>query len=398
MNKRFLYAFSGVMILLVSGMVYAWSVFSSSIAVEYPDWSRASLSLVFTFVMLFFCIGGLIGGFIPAKVKPTWSILASAVFFLIGFQLSSRAQSPTALCFGFGFFCGIGASLSYNGVISSISKWFPDSQGLISGVLLMGFGFSSFIFGKVFQSMSVSFSWRDSFQLLGLVSSVILAFFAFFIRRPETSALVEKRSEGARNFSPCEMVRTPAFYVFFIWAVLMSAAGLSLVSQASGIAAASSNASPDTIATLVGMISISNGLGRVLFGMLYDRKGCNVVLQSIHVSMVASSIFLCLATRMQSIFLLVVGFIVGGLGYGGITCTNSAYVSSTFGMRNYPRNFPIMTMNLLFASFGSTIAGALLDSTNSYYSIYLLIGGLTAAGFLLSFVIAKSRRNLLNGE
>ena len=49
------------MVLLMSGMVYAWSVFSSAIGAEFPSWSKASLSLTFTLVMVFFCLGGLIG-------------------------------------------------------------------------------------------------------------------------------------------------------------------------------------------------------------------------------------------------------------------------------------------------------------------------------------------------
>ena len=51
--------------------------------------------------------------------------------------------------------------------------------------------------------------------------------------------------------------------------------GLVLVSQASGIAVevGGASVSDGTIATVVGLISILNGIGRVIFGGLFDKKG-----------------------------------------------------------------------------------------------------------------------------
>ena len=54
------------------------------------------------------------------------------------------------LYLGFGVLCGLGAGFAYNAVMSTMSAWFPDKQGLISGILLMGFGLSAFIVGKIF--------------------------------------------------------------------------------------------------------------------------------------------------------------------------------------------------------------------------------------------------------
>ena len=50
-------------------------------------------------------------------------------------------------------------------------------------------------------------------------------------------------------------------------------------------------------------------------------------------------------------------------------------------------NFSVINTNLIFASFGSTIAGALYDVSGSYLSTYLLMAGLAVAGILLSLGI-----------
>ena len=52
-NKRWIYAAVGVMVLLLAGMVYAWSVLSSPIGAYFPEWSKAQLSLTFTICMGF---------------------------------------------------------------------------------------------------------------------------------------------------------------------------------------------------------------------------------------------------------------------------------------------------------------------------------------------------------
>ncbi len=67
--NRWVYAVVGVIVLLFAGLVYAWSVLAASIAAEFPDWSKTQLSFTFTLVMIFFCIGGLVGGMVNKKIK-----------------------------------------------------------------------------------------------------------------------------------------------------------------------------------------------------------------------------------------------------------------------------------------------------------------------------------------
>ena len=149
--NRWVYAAFGVVILLFAGMVYAWSVLSGPIAQEYPQWTNAQLSLTFTIVMTLFCVGCMAGGFLSGKVSAKIYVWAAAAMFLGGFMLSARITSLMGLYIGFGVICGFASGLAYNAVMGTISRWFPDKQGLISGVLLMGFGLSSFLVGKIFQ-------------------------------------------------------------------------------------------------------------------------------------------------------------------------------------------------------------------------------------------------------
>ena len=89
-----------------------------------------------------------------------------------------------------------------------------------------------------------------------------------------------------------------------------------------------------------------------------------------------------------------VGGIVG-MAYGGVTPANAAFVSSYYGMRHYAVNLSVVVTNLLFASFGSTIAGALYDATGSYLSTDAMILVLAVLSAAVSFGIDLCDRRML---
>jgi len=402
-KNRWFYAFIGVVILLFAGMVYAWSVLSSPIAAEYPDWTKAQLSLTFTIVMITFCIGCTAGGFLIKKISSKIFIWVSAVLFLAGFFISSKITSVTGLYIGFGVICGFASGLSYNAVMATIGKWFPDKQGMISGVLLMGFGLSSFIIGKVFQAVTPDIigAWRSTYVAFGVVIAIVLAICGVFIDKPPVDYKVEGVAKTKqRAFNPVakeattiEMLKTPQFWCYFVWVILLSAAGLVITSQAAGMARGiGPEIDPGTIATVVGLISIANAVSRVLMGAAYDKVGRSAVMLLVCAGFIVTGVVLILALTQQNFAILVLGFILGGMSYGGVTPTNSAFISSYYGMKNYPLNFSMVNLNLLIASFGSTVAGALYDKSGSYMSSYVMLIGLAVVGILLSIAIGTCDR------
>ena len=74
---------------------------------------------------------------------------------------------------------------------------------------------------------------------------------------------------------------------------------------------------------------------------------------------------------------------------------NAAFVSSYYGMRHYAVNLSVVVTNLLFASFGSTIAGALYDATGSYLSTDAMILVLAVLSAAVSFGIDLCDRRML---
>ena len=184
------------------------------------------------------------------------------------------------------------------------------------------------------------------------------------------------------------MATMPTFWFYYIWAILVSAAGLALVSQASGIASqVGTTVSDGNIATVVGLISIFNGIGRVIFGGLFDKKGYRFNM----IIFIVAALILVLALVSGNFAFIVIGFVVGGLAYGGVTPTNSAIISDFFGRENYSMNFSLINTNLLIASFASTIAGKLYDASGSFMTTIFMMIIVTVLGFVVSFGVRRPK-------
>ena len=163
------------------------------------------------------------------------------------------------------------------------SAWFPDKQGRISGILLMGYGISGFIFGKIFAAVAPADggdTWRLVFRVFAVLFFVVLVFCSIFLERPgpdfqpPVSAAKRKAREPASEMTPGQMLRTISFWIYFVWVVMAGSAGMALISQAGGIAGhVGPTVAAGTIATVVGLISILNGVGRVVFGAIFDKTG-----------------------------------------------------------------------------------------------------------------------------
>ena len=319
--NRWVYAIVGVIVLLFAGLVYAWSVLSTPIAAEFTSWTKAQLSLTFTIVMILFCIGSLLCGLLSGKLSAKMSVRIGAVLFLLGFFLASRTQSVAMLYIGFGVLCGLSSGLCYNAVMSTMVRWFPDRPGLISGVLLMGFGGGSFIIGKLYQAWTPDWigGWRVSFVVLGIIIFVVLAICSFFFVAPGADFVAPAAKSGktavkaaGRDHKPLEMVKKPTFWLYYVWAIAVSAAGLALISQASGVVwEASADQTAGAVATIVGLISICNAVGRVLFGGMYDKYGRSLSMQLVNILFIITAGVLILALSTRSIVVVIIGFVLG---------------------------------------------------------------------------------------
>ncbi len=401
LKNRWIYAIAGIIVLLFAGLVYAWTVLQAPIAATFSEWGKGQLSFTFTLTMTGFCLGGFVGSLLQKSWNPRKIIWMSGVMFLVGFVLVAKMNSLFVLYLGFGILGGAACGLVYNVVMSCMSAWFPDKQGFISGCMLMGFGISSFVVGKIYTVVTPSDGtevWRKTFLMLGIILFIVMLFAGCIIRKPkedEKSSFKANKKKDKQVYEEIEtrqMLKKTSFWMYMVWATVLSAAGLAIISQGTPIALEACPEMPmSTVATVVGTISISNGIGRLFFGILFDKAGRFVTMLSGGLLFVGALIVLLSALEVNSSNILIVAYIMVGLAYGCVTPTNSAFVNLYYGQKNYPMNLSVVNMNMLVSSIGSTVAGAIYDVTKSYNVIIVIIAVIIAVGTVIGCFIPKPK-------
>lgn len=397
-SVRWLYIVLGVIALLFAGVIYAWSILKAPLAAEL-SWSGSQLALNFTLTMCFFCLGGFVGGLVSKRIGSRLSLFLAAALSGLGFFLSSRvtADGLTLLYLGYGVMAGLGIGIAYNVIISTVGAWFPDKKGLCSGVLMMGFGSSALVVGKLASALIDGPGWRTAFLTVGLALAAVLLVTGVLLRKPgaevQLPSAQKKAAAGeedfeAEDYPTGKMLRRLSFYLAFLCIVCMSAVGNTVISFARDLAL-SVGAQAALATTLVGVLSVCNGLGRIAIGALFDRFGRKKTMLFANILTIVAAAVTLLAVSVGSLPVCILGLCLTGFSYGAGPTISSAFTSAFYGTKYFPLNFSVMNFNLMFASFMATAASGLLESTGGYVGPFLFLLCLAAVSLVLNLCIRR---------
>lgn len=393
---RWLYLALGVASMLFAGIIYGWSILKAPFA---EVWDASQLGLNFTITMTFFCLGGFVGAKLSKSLGVRPAIIASAVLSASGFVFTSMlgTGSVILLYLSYGVLAGLGIGIAYNAVISTVNAWFPDKKGLCSGFLMMGFGASSLVIGNLASTVMDQYGWRTAFFALGITLGVVLLLTGLILRKPAPDVVFPtpkaKKNQKAEEFeaqdrTTGQMLRRSSFWMAFVGIGLLAAVGSSVISFARDLAL-SVGAAASLATTLVGVLSVCNGLGRILTGALFDAKGRRFTMMAANVLTIAAAAVTLIAVMLGSLPLCIVGLCLVGMSYGSCPTVSSAFVSAFYGNKYFPTNFSIMNFNLIGSSLMATACGSLLTTTGGYMAPFILLLGLACGALVLNFIIRK---------
>lgn len=393
-NNRWLYVVVGIVLFLFLGLLYAWSLFIAPLEKDF-GWTRTQTSLIFTISIIFFCLGGIAGGFITGRKSPGFTILVSAVLLLCGFAASSQINSLIAIFITYGVISGFGIGLSYNAVISSVTRWFPEKPGVISGFLLMGFGLGGLLLGSTANELIKIMGWRETFLLLGIAFGIIVFIGSRILKFPPSDYVFPAAAAKAKagivgmEIDSSLMLKRPTFWIYLVWSVLSTALGLAMIGHAAPFAK-DLNATAELAAFGVGMISVCNGLGRVTLGAICDRIGLKKTMTIINTTYIIAFVFLVAALMNLSTTFLLVGFAFIGFSYGGVPTMNTVFANSFYGKKYFPQNLGLVNTSLIGAAIlGPYVAGTLHTASGSYLSTLYAMGIFAIVALGVNFLIKK---------
>ena len=391
----------GVIVLLFAGVIYAWSILKAPFAAkELFAMTPTQLGLNFALTVSMFCIGGFISGLLNKKVSTRIRLIIGGLLLLLGFFITSRlaAGSSGFLYLAYGCLGGLGIGITYNVIIATVTAWYPDKKGFSSGFLLMGFALNSLIIGKIASYyLGIPDQWRSTFVILAIVTAAIIIISAFLIKlppagtkfpAPKAKKMVEKNDFEARDYTAREMVKRASFWKLFFFFMLLASVGAVAIGIATNVLI-DNGAAKDFAITLVGFISIFNGIGRITSGALFDNIGRRRTQYVTSAVAILAPIIIVLAYLTHSTGVAIVGLCLAYFSYGFAPTGSTAFIGTFFGQKNFALNLSVLNLILIPTGFASFLAGFLKDSFGSYMYAYILLAACSVIGLFINLSIKK---------
>ncbi|MGH1562575.1 L-lactate MFS transporter [Mumia sp. DW29H23] len=403
--NRWVLVGGGLLLQFSIGAVYAWSVFAKAYQEAEPwELTKVQASLPFTVTIAMIFIGSYIGGRVQDRRGPRVVALTGGIIYAIGIVIASftrGADDLWLLILGYGVISGFGLGVAYIVPIAMLQKWFPDKKGLITGLAVGGFGFgavltspiAAWLIGQDEDQPSKAFLW------LGLAYLVMSLAGASVFRNPPEGYVVpgyEAASVGGaghtmKEYTEKEALRTPQWYLLTAILTLNVTAGIALISQAAGSAEGIAGYSTAAAATVVGVLAIFNGGGRIVWAAASDRIGR---MPAFAAMLALQGVCLILLPHASGqVFWFALAAIVY-LCYGGGFGTMPATAGDYFGVTYAGAIYGLMLIGWsLGGVIGPIVISALLgDSGEPNYTLgYTTIGIIALAAVALTLITRVPR-------
>ena len=397
--KRWFIAGMGTVLQLCLGAVYAWSYFQKPLVTGY-GWSNTQVAWTFSLAIGFLGVAAAVGGvllpkFGPRKLAVTGSLLYGAGYLLAALAL--HLKSLPLLWLGYGVVGGIGLGLGYVTPVATAAKWFPDKKGLVTGMVVMGFGFGALLMSKVIApALDAAFQHQLPlvFAGIGLIVGAISLISAACLRNPPGTPVTPVSIAG---LAPVWSRQFGLMWLVFFCNIV---AGIAIISFQSPLLQdlwkkIDPTLAPVTLAaygaTLIAISSVFNGLGRLVWGGLSDRLGQLVTFRIMLATQVIAFIALML-TGNPWLFGTLICYVL--LCYGGGFGVMPSFVLNEFGQSRMPVLYGcILTAWSAGGIVGPQVVAWLKDHAGSSAApdAFALSAGLLVVGLLVSLFLKPSR-------
>ncbi len=378
MQKYFIAA-AAVVIQLALGGIYAWSSFVPALISEYHLTSMQT-QLIFGLTIACFTVSMTAASKVLTVLGPRLTSTIGGALFGAGHLLASQSGgSYLLLLIGIAGISGIGIGFGYICPMSTSIAWFPQRKGLITGIVVAGFGAGAVVLSNVVNAaLAAGIDVLPIFGWIGVVYGVVVVAAAQFLSLPkgyEPKALGRDQNTVSEDF-----LRSRAFKLLSAAMFCGTFAGLLVVGNL-GPMALIRGASGQLATWSVAAFAIGNGLGRLSWGWLFDRYQQMVLPLSLWALAVVVTV-LTLSGLPMFLFPFVAGAI--GFGFGANFVVFAATITQRFGPQGLARYYPWVFLFYGLAGIsGPAMGGLLFDLSGSYQGAVWLAAIVASFGALL---------------
>jgi len=398
-RKQGVYAIvAAIAIQLTVGIAYIWSVFQTGVANSIFGGDNAAAGLTFSLLLAMLAIGSVIGGKLAARFSIRFVVFIGGLILAAGFFLASFVTENISwlLWLTYGVMGGFGMGFTYSTTIACAQKWYPHKKGLVTGIIVSAIGAGGVVFTPIVEKLIDAFGGREvgefkTFMVLSAVFLVTCTIGSLFMAAPPDGYMTGKAAvavKEVKSYSTTEMLKTPQFYFATGTLLLACMGGLMMIGFAKPIAEAKDLAATATIGVLA--ISMTNSLGRLIWGLVSDKLGRINTILVLLLGTAALSLFVN-AVSGYWVFVLIA---LVGFFYGGIIGTFPSLTADLFGPKHMAANYGFVLLGFGGgAIISSQIAGHYKNvaaaDINLMFPAFVIASCCAAAGIALMLLVKK---------
>lgn len=372
--NRWLVVIGSLVIGLLSGLVYTWSLFVQPVCAEY-GWGTDQVALMGNVMMALFCGGATVGGNMLPKLGSKKTSLIGSLLFGGGVLVSAFIRNPAVMYITYGVCGGLGVGILYAIGMYVASAWFPDKRGLIMGLFLALFGLSLTVFSKPIAAMLSAMGVQTTMMIMGIVFIIVLGFFSLTTMKMPPEGWYPKdyippvKADGKsedemESLTVAEGVKTPAFWLYFLAFFFLIIPYSFISSYTTVFVTEYKGLDASQAVTIVSLMGIGAAAGRFLGGVILDKLHCKSTYAIFCLCSVAAGVLLLTCRSFTG---LAIAFMLVSAGYGGRTPMYGVHPIEQFGPKNASALYGWAVISTVASSLiGPAITAATRTSTGSF--------------------------------
>jgi OFA family oxalate/formate antiporter-like MFS transporter len=412
---RWLQLAAGILAMIaVANFQYAWTLFVLPLSQLHKEHGWSTLAIVNS-LALFFTQAQTwlvpLEGYLADRFGARRLVLVGGVFAGLGWCLIGTTDSLAVLRAA-QLLAGCGSGIVYGICMGNALKWFPDRRGLAAGLTAAAFGAGSAATVEPIRRTIADLGPQLALVWFGVGQGLIIVLTGALLRFPrghEVPRLVQaKLLQTRRDYTPAEMLRSPAFWLLYGMMTIGAVPGLLVLVQIAPMAEHFQVAQAPISIPLLGISyfalplamvidRIMGGLTRPVFGWISDHIGREL------------AIFLAFALEGGALWLLILNVhvpvmfvVMSGLaffGWGAIFSLFPAVSGDMFGRKFATTNYGILYTAKGAASGLVWACNTLQAHTGDWILVFTLMiaADFLAAGLAL-FVLRPLRRRAASAE
>lgn len=394
-KKRWIYVILGIVIMMCLGTVYSWSVFRLPIEKLFNIGTTQS-GLPYMISLAFYSLFMFLTGKYLDKYSPRIIISIGALLVALGWILSAFAPNVYVLTITYGVIIGAGMGIAYGPPMTVVAKWFPERKGFAVGLVLVGFGLSPLVTAPLVRILIENYGVMKTFMILGISFGLIIPLLSYPFKYPSDSD--NRNLETASSSKNCindintaKMIKSENFKGLYFNFIIGTMIGLMLIGMTSNVGVKFIKLSPKTVALLISVFAVFNGLGRPIFGLITDKLSAKKTML-ISYGLIITAALLMIVAKVGSVALYTVAFSIFWFNLGGWLAIAPTSTIAMYGTKHYSQNYGVVFTGYgIGAITGVMASGLILDVLQNYHSVFYFVIGLCITGIFLSQRMIKTK-------